>query len=180
MFEGGTPLVHARRLGEKLGLSNLYLKDETRNPTCSFKDRSISVGASKAVELKKKDVITASSGNAASSLAAYSATLGLNCYAFVPENITNGKLAQLIFFGAKVFRIRQTEDGVDPTTQMMLSVVEELGFYPCPSFGSFNPYQVEGPKAIYYEIAEQMEWSPPTLIPSRRARVACSREYGKG
>jgi len=157
--EGNTPLIHAKRLGEKLGIGNLYLKDETRNPTASFKDRAMAVGIAKAVELGKKDVAIASSGNAAASLAAYSAAAGIRCHAFVPDDAAIGKIAQLMLYGAAILRCRQEKEGEDATVQAMLEAVEESGYYPCPSFGPFNPYQVEGPKTISFELHEQHEWA---------------------
>jgi threonine synthase len=156
--EGGTPLIHARRLGEKLGMKHLNLKDDTRNPTASFKDRAMAVGSAKAVELKKRDVATASSGNAAASLAAYSAGAGMRCHAFVPPDASAGKIAQLLLYGASITRCAQVKKGEDATVQAMLEAVDRFGYYPCPSFGPFNPYQVEGPKTIVYELYEQRDW----------------------
>lgn len=162
--EGGTPLIHARRLGEKIGMKNLLLKDETRNPTASFKDRAMAVGIAKAVELGKKDVVIASSGNAAASLAAYSAAAGIRCHAFVPNDASIGKIAQLLLYGATTVRCKQEKEGEDATVQAMLKAVEESGYYPCPSFGPFNPYQVEGPKTMAYELFEQEGWADPDMI----------------
>lgn len=162
--EGGTLLIHARRLGEKIGMKNLFLKDETRNPTASFKDRAMAVGIAKAVELGKKDVVIASSGNAAASLAAYSAAAGIRCHAFVPNDASIGKLAQLRLYGATTVRCKQEKEGEDATVQAMLKAVEESGYYPCPSFGPFNPYQVEGPKTMAYELFEQEGWADPDII----------------
>ncbi|MCS7095404.1 MAG: threonine synthase [Thaumarchaeota archaeon] len=162
--EGLTPLICARRLNEHVGLRRMWLKDETRNPTGSFKDRSMAVGVAKAVEMRMETVVTASSGNAASSLAAYAASLGLKCYAFVPEEVSIGKAAQLLTYGAKLFRVKAVEEGRDPTVQLMLKAVEAFGWYPCPSFGPFNPYQVEGPKTVVYEVAENLGWRFPDAI----------------
>jgi len=162
--EGGTPLVRARRLGEKLGTGNLLLKDDTRNPTASFKDRAMAVGSAKAVELKKNDVAIASSGNAAASLAAYSAASGMKCHAYVPPDAAAGKIAQLLLYGASITKCEQVKEGEDATVQAMLSAVERFGYYPCPSFGPFNPYQVEGPKTMVYEIYEQTEWEGVDVI----------------
>jgi threonine synthase len=156
--EGGTPLIHSRRLGQRLGMKNLFLKDDTRNPTASFKDRAMAVGSAKAVQLKKKDVAIASSGNAAASLAAYSAGAGMRCHAFVPPDAAAGKTAQLLLYGASIVRCAQEKEGEDATVQAMLAAVERFGYYPCPSFGPFNPYQVEGPKTVAYELFEQREW----------------------
>jgi len=166
--EGGTPLVHAGRLGEKLGMKHLLLKDDTRNPTASFKDRAMAVGSAKAVELKKKHVAIASSGNAAASLAAYSAGAGMKCHAFVPPDAAAGKIAQLLLFGASITKCEQVREGEDATVQAMLAAVDRYGYYPCPSFGPFNPYQVEGPKTMMYEIFEQNEWEAldAVLVPT--------------
>ncbi len=161
--EGWTPLIKAKRLAEKLGLRNLYLKDETRNPTGSFKDRCMSVSVSMALEFGYKRLVTASSGNAAAALAAYGARAGLEVYAFVPDFAGYGKIAQLLFYGAKVFRVKWSE-AEDPTVKMMRLVVEKYGFYPSPSFGPFNPYQIEGPKTIAFEITEQLGWRVPDQV----------------
>ncbi|HVP22493.1 MAG TPA: threonine synthase [Conexivisphaerales archaeon] len=158
--EGGTPLIHARRLGEELGMDGLYLKDETRNPTGSFKDRSMAVSVAKAVEKKVKTVTTASSGNAAASLSAYAAAAGLRAVAFVLDSASDAKVAQLTLFGAKVIKVRGIERGEDPTVSMMREAVRRKGWYPSPSFGPFNPYQMEGPKTISFELAEAFGWRP--------------------
>lgn len=162
--EGGTPLLKASNLAREMGLRNLYLKDETRNPTGSFKDRSMTVGVSKALEFGTKTVATASSGNAAASLAAYSAKAGLKCFAFVLEFASFAKIAQIRLYGADVVKVRTVEEGKDPTVQMLRMAVEKYGWYPCPSYGPFNPYQVEGPKTMSYEIIEQLNWSLPDWV----------------
>ncbi len=162
--EGGTPFLRARRLGEKLGLEKLWLLDDTRNPTSSFKDRPMTVGVSKAVELGYDTVASASSGNAAAALSAYSAKAGLKCVTFVPETASAGKLAQLTIYGARVVRVRGLESGEDPTVKMLKEVCDRYNWYPCPSFGPMNPYQAEGPKTMSYEIAEHLAWAPPGWV----------------
>jgi threonine synthase len=159
-----TPLIRCRNLGKILGMRNLYLKDETKNPTASFKDRPMTVGVSKAVELGFDTTASASSGNAAAALAAYSAKARLACYTFVPEKASPGKIAQLKMFGANVVRLKGLESGVDPTVTMLRLVCKRFGWYPCPSFALFNPYQAEGPKTMSYEIAEQLGWETPSWI----------------
>ncbi|ADI31853.1 threonine synthase [Staphylothermus hellenicus] len=161
--EGGTPLIKAGRLAEKLGLKKLYLKDETRNPTGSFKDRCMSVSVSMAKYFGFKRAVVASSGNAAAALAAYGARAGIEVYAFVPDFAGYGKIAQLLFYGAKVFRVKWVE-AEDPTVKMMRLLAEKYGFYPSPSFGPFNPYQIEGPKTIAMEIVEQLGWNVPDQV----------------
>jgi threonine synthase len=124
----------------------------------------MTVGVSKAVELGFHTVVSASSGNAAAALAAYSARAELTCYTFVPEITSPGKIAQLNMFGAHVVRLRGLESGVDPTVTMLKLVCERFGWYPCPSIGLFNPYQAEGPKTMSYEITEQLGWKTPDWI----------------
>lgn len=162
--EGGTPLVHARRLAQKLDLQTLWLLDDTRNPSGSFKDRPMTVGISKAVELGYTTVVSASSGNAAAALSAYSAKAGLECITFVPEMASAAKLAQLTNYGAKVVRVRGLRLGEDPTVRLLKEACDRYRWYPCPSFGSMNAYQAEGPKTMAYEIAEQLGWGTPALI----------------
>ncbi len=161
--EGATPLIKANRLAEVLGIKELYLKDETRNPTASFKDRGMSVAVSVAKEFGFKRAVTASSGNAAAALAAYAAKAGIEVYAFVIEQAGYGKIAQLLFYGAKVFRVKGLGKE-DPTVKLMREAYEKYGFYPSPSFGPYNPYQIEGPKTISYEIIEQMNWKVPDWV----------------
>ncbi len=162
--EGGTPLLPAHRLAEKLALDNLWLLDDTRNPTASFKDRPMTVGVSKAVELGYKTVVSASSGNAAAALSAYSAKAGLRCITFVPEVASLSKLAQLTMYGAQVVKVRGFELGEDPTVKMLKAVCDKKNWYPCPSFGPMNPYQAEGPKTMSYEIVEGLGWEVPDWV----------------
>lgn len=158
--EGGTPLLKAKNLGKALGLKNLYLKDETRNPTGSFKDRPMSVGVSKAMEFGAKVVVAASSGNAAVALAAYAAKAGIGCYTFVPAKAPESKLAQISMHGAKVVRVLGKAKG-DPTYELMIASWKKFGWAPVPSAGAFNPYHWEGTKTISFEVCEQMGWNVP-------------------
>ena len=164
---GPAPLIRAQRLGESLNSTSLFIKDETRGPTGSFKDSSMVVGVAKAVELGYTVTVTASSGNAAAALAAHSAAAGLECTAFVLEFASPSKIAQLINYGARVVKVKGL--GMeDPTVKMMLATMDKFNWYPCPSFGPFNPYQVEGPKTMAYEMVEQLGWRVPdwVLVPS--------------
>lgn len=162
--EGGTPLLRAQRLGRSLNLQSLWLLDDTRNPTGSFKDRPMTVGVSKAVELGYSTLASASSGNAAASLAAYSTKAGLRCVTFVPDLADAGKLAQLTTYGAFVVKVRGLESGEDPTVRLLKASCDRYDWYPCPSFGSLNAYQVEGAKTMAYEVAEQLGWSSPDAV----------------
>jgi len=162
--EGGVPLLQARALGRKIGFDKLWLLDDSRNPTSSFKDRPMTVGVSKAVELGYDTVVSASSGNAAAALSAYSAKAGLRCITFVPEMASTGKLAQLRMYGAEVVRVRGLESGQDPSVKMLKQVCDLNNWYPCPSFGPMNPYQAEGPKTMSFEIVEGLGWTTPNWV----------------
>ncbi|MFW9830599.1 MAG: threonine synthase [Candidatus Thorarchaeota archaeon] len=161
--EGGTPLLRSKRLAKALGLRELYIKDETRNPTWSFKDRPMTVGVSKAKEQGASTLASASSGNAAAALAAFCARAGFNCYCFVPDIAPMGKIAQLLLYGAKVVRLRGLHKGDDPTVTLLREACAKYGWTPCPSFGPFNPYQAEGPKTLAYELIEQLDWNVPDV-----------------
>lgn len=162
--EGGTPLVESNKLAKEWNLKNLSLKIETLNPSGSFKDRPICVGVSKALEDGAKTVSAASSGNAAASMSTFAARAGLQAVVFVPEDAPKGKLIHLRTLGAKVFRVKKVEEGVDPTTTLLHAACDEFGWTPSPSFGPFNCFQFEGTKSIGYEIAEQSGWNPPDWI----------------
>ncbi|MHA1771241.1 MAG: threonine synthase [Candidatus Thorarchaeota archaeon] len=162
--EGGTPLLRSHRLAETLGLQELYLKNETVNPTGSFKDRPISVGVNRAFADGTHTVASASSGNAASAMAAYAARSGLRAVVLVPEHIPRGKLTHIQALGARVFRVRVTETGTDPTTHLLWKINELDGWTPVPSFGPFNGFQFEGTKTLGYEIVEQLGWKVPDWI----------------
>ncbi len=161
--EGGMPLLEAKNLARELKMKRLLIKDETKNPTASFKDRPMSVGVSKAVEFGARKVVTASSGNAAIALAAYAAKAGIECHAFVPAGASMSKLAQLSIYGAHVVKVAREGVG-DPTYKLMRAAWERFGWHPIPSCGAFNPYQPEGSKTISYEICEQLGWKAPDWV----------------
>ncbi len=158
--EGDTPLLKADKLGKVLKMDDLWLKDETQNPTSSFKDRPMSVGVSKALEFGADTVVTASSGNAATALSAYSAKGQIECYAFVPEDAPRAKIAQIALHGANVVRSISKNSG-DPSYELMKMGFKNFEWHPIPSGGAFNPYQPEGNKTMSYEICEQLDWNSP-------------------
>ncbi len=162
--EGNTPLLPSKRLAEDWKLRGLHLKNEIFNPSGSFKDRPICVGVSKALEDGAVTVSAASSGNAAAAMSTYAARAGLQAVVFVPEEAPAGKLIHLRTLGAKVFRVRKVQQGVDPTTTLLRAACAEFGWTPTPSFGPFNCFQFEGTKSLGYEIAEQTAWNPPDWI----------------
>jgi threonine synthase len=156
---GWTPLYHAQRLGEKLGLRHLYLKDDGRNPTASFKDRASAIGVVKALELGYEVITCASTGNAASSLAGLAASVGLKSVIFVPERAPQAKVAQLLVFGARVIMVKGT---YDQAFDLCLEAAREYGWYSRNT--AYNPYLSEGKKTAALELCEQLQWQAPHKI----------------
>jgi threonine synthase len=148
---GWTPLYRAERLGERLGLKHLWVKDDGREPTASFKDRASAVGVVKALELGRDIMTCASTGNAASSLAGLAASVGLTTYIFVPETAPQAKVAQLLIFGANVIMVKGT---YDQAFDLCLEASKEYGWYSRNT--AFNPYLSEGKKTAALEICEQL------------------------
>jgi threonine synthase len=156
---GWTPLYHAERLGRQLGLSQLYIKDDGRNPTGSTKDRASAVVVAKALELGEPTVATASSGNAAAALAGLGAAAGLRTVIFVPQSAPEAKVAQLLIYGATVLLV---EGSYDDAFELCLAACKEWGWY-CRNTG-YNPHTAEGKKTCALEIAEQLGWDAPDTI----------------
>jgi threonine synthase len=158
--EGGTKLHSCRRLANLLGVKHLYVKNEGENPTGSFKDRGMTVGITKAVELNMKTVICASTGNTSASLAAYAAKAGLQCIVLIPSGkIAYGKLAQAMVYGAKVV---QVQGNFDQALKMVLELSEkQREVY---LLNSINPYRLEGQKSLAYEICDQLNREPPDRV----------------
>ncbi len=154
--EGGTPLHKAERLAKRYGLNAVYLKDETRNPTNSFRDRCATLLVSNAIDLKCTSLICASNGNLGASLAAYCAKSDLSCHIIVPKMVDMGKLAQMLIYDADI-----EEDGNfldDSLTQAELTA-KETDWYQATA--ELNPLVVEAQKTISHEVAEQFgvpEW----------------------
>lgn len=146
-----TPLVAAPRLARDVGVAQLLIKDEGRNPSGSLKDRSSALAVELAVAHGAEHLACASTGNAASSLAAACAAAGLPAHVFVPDNVPAGKLAQTIAYGAQVFLVAGT---YDDAYYLCEDVCRELGWYDRNC--AVNPYLVEGKKTCAYEIAEQL------------------------
>jgi len=148
--EGGTPLQRSHRLAEELGLKNLYLKDETRNPTSSFKDRSASLILSDAVSRGYDSIVCASNGNHGASVAAYSAREDLNCNLIVPRAIDLGKLAQMMVYNAKII---EAGESIESAISRAQALENELGWYQATT--ELNPLSIEALKTIAYELVEQ-------------------------
>jgi threonine synthase len=157
--EGGTPLHRAENLGKDLGLQELYIKNEGVNPTGSFKDRGMTVGVSKALELGARSVGCASTGNTSASLSAYSAKAGIRCVVFLPSGkIAIGKLAQAILHGAVVIGIK---GNFDAALTLMREASERFQIY---LLNSVNPWRIEGQKTEAFEIVDQLGWEVPDRV----------------
>ncbi len=156
---GWTPLYRAENLSKKYNFPNLYLKDDGRNPSASFKDRASSIVVVKGQELGVKTFTTASTGNAGCALACMCANLQLPCVIFVPKTAPKAKIAQLLLFGAKVIAVNGT---YDDAFDLSLKASDEFGWY-CRSTG-YNPYTREGKKTAALEICEQLKWQVPDKV----------------
>lgn len=156
---GLTPLVHARRLGAELGLDRLYLKNDTVNPSFSFKDRVVAVAVQKAKEFGYETVACASTGNLAGAVAAAAARHGLRAVVFVPSTIEPAKLVAPIAYGATLVEVDGTYDEVN---RLVAQVAEERRW----AFVNFSlrPYYVEGSKTLLFEVAEQLGWRLPDAL----------------
>jgi threonine synthase len=148
--EGGTPLHKAERLAKAVGLKDLYLKDETRNPTNSYRDRAAAFLTSNAIDQGFEALVCATNGNMGASLAAYSAKAELICHVLVPKIVDVGKLAQMIAYDAV---IEESGDIVDDSIRKAAALAKETGWYQATA--ELNPLVVEAQKTISYEIYEQ-------------------------
>jgi threonine synthase len=148
--EGGTLLHKADRLAESIGLKELYLKDETRNPTNSFRDRAAALLTSNAIDLGCDTLICATNGNLGASLAAYSAKAGLICHVIVPKLVDVGKLAQMLIYDAV---IEEFGGIVDESIRKAKTLEKETGWYQATA--ELNPLVIEAQKTIAYEVYEQ-------------------------
>ena len=152
LSEGNTILVECKNLGEHLGLLSLFVKFEGLNPTGSFKDRGMTVGVSKALELGYKSTMCASTGNTSASLAAYAARAGISCIVLVPKGkIAMGKIAQAIVYGAKIY---QVEGNFDDSLKLASEMCEKNRNILL--LNSLNPFRIEGQKTVAFEIYEQL------------------------
>lgn len=157
---GWTPLYFAPRLAEELGVARCWVKDEGRNATASFKDRASAIGVIKALEKKATRITCASTGNAASSLAGFSAAAGLPVTIFVPKRAPEAKVAQLLVYGAQVFSVQGT---YDHAWELCMQASIEFGWYNRNC--AINPYLIEGKKTVSLELAEQFMEATPGSFP---------------
>jgi threonine synthase len=160
LYSGFTPLVRAHRLGEALGVEELYIKDDSVNhPTFSYKDRVVAVAISKAIEFGFDTVSCASTGNLANSVAAHAAKAGLNCYVFIPDGLEQGKIIGSSIYGPKTVAVKGNYDDVN---RLCSEIADKYGW----AFVNVNlrPYYSEGAKTHAFEIAEQLGWKLPKHI----------------
>jgi threonine synthase len=157
---GWTPLRRAHRLGEILGLNELYLKDDTRNPTGSFKDRVVSVALSSARRLGFATAACASTGNLATSVAAHAAAMGWPSVTVIPSDLERSKIAMTAIFGGFVLAV---DGNYDDVNRLCAELVSE---HPDWAFANVNlrAYYAEGSKTLAYEIAEQLGWRTPAQV----------------
>ncbi|HUV01877.1 MAG TPA: threonine synthase [Desulfobacteria bacterium] len=157
--EGNTPLYRCDRLAKAMGISDLWVKHEGLNPSGSFKDRGMTIGVTKAVELAVKGVACASTGNTSASLAIFAAKAGFPCYVLLPKGkVALGKIAQAMMHGAQVFSLL---GNFDDALRVVRMLCEEESIY---LLNSVNPYRLEGQKTIAFEVAEKLDWNAPDRL----------------
>lgn len=160
LAEGGTGLHRCKRLGRKLGLKKLYVKNEGENPTGSFKDRGMTVAISRAKELGKNKVLCASTGNTSASLAAYSARAGMECIVLVPKGkVAGGKMLQVAMHGARIIQVKGDFDQAFKTALELAELRGDLYL-----MNSINPYRLEGQKTLAFEISDQLDSKTPDTV----------------
>lgn len=156
--EGETPLVKANQLSRELGIDRLYLKNESTNPTGSFKDRGTSVEVQRALSLGKPGIATVSTGNMAASVAAYAANANLSCFIFVKSDIAMDKVLSVMIYGPGLLKISGDYADLVYSCQK-LAEGSKVHF----TYGD-TPFRIEGQKTIAYEICEQLDFNPPEYI----------------
>jgi threonine synthase len=160
LLVGGTPLVPApAALCNALGIQNIFLKDDTRNPSASFKDRASAVALAYGVQTGAKTFVGASTGNAGSSMACLAASLGEKAVIFVPKTAPQAKLAQILLFGAQVIKVDGT---YDDAFDLCSRLAAENGWYNRNT--GQNPYTREGKKTVAFEIWEQLGYKAPDIL----------------
>ncbi len=157
--EGFTPLIRAQNLARELGLQNLYLKNDTVNPTFSFKDRVVAVAAAKALEFGLPALACASTGNLAGAVAAHAARAGLPAYVFVPADLEPAKIAGAAIYGATIIAVN---GNYDHANRLATEAADAYGW----GFVNINlrPYYAEGSKTLAFEVAEQLGWRAPDRV----------------
>jgi len=166
---GCTPIYQPKQLVADLSLENLWIKDESKNPTASLKDRASALVVAKAMELNKETIVTASTGNAGAALAGMAAAVNCRAVIFAPKTAPIAKIAQLLVFGASVYLVDGT---YDDAFELSIEVSNEFGWY-CRNTG-YNPYTVEGKKTISFELWEYFHRHPTFKKPEIRWNILVS------
>ncbi len=173
---GFSPLVEAPRLAARLGLERLWVKDDSRNPTLSFKDRVVAVAAARAVEFGFHTLACASTGNLSASVAAAASALGLRAVVFVPADLEPAKVAQAQALGATIVRVAGPYDDVN---RLCLELTDELDGWAVVNV-NLRPYYAEGSKTLAFEIAHQLGWRAPDVIVAPLASGSLYTKLGRG
>lgn len=175
LHEGNTPLLDAPRAAAYAGLERLAFKHQGFNPTGSFKDNGMTCGAAQAIRLGMRRVACVSTGNTSASMAAYASAAGLQPIVFLPHgNISYGKLAQALEYGAKTL---QVEANFDQILALVRVLAERLGIY---LLNSINPFRIEGQKTIMVELMDQRDWDPPDWVVLPGGNLGNVSAFGKG
>jgi threonine synthase len=174
LSEGNTPLLDGPRAASYAGLDRLVFKHQGFNPTGSFKDNGMTCGAAQALRLGMKRVACVSTGNTSASMAAYAAAAGLDPIIFIPHgNISYGKLAQALEYGARTL---QVEANFDQILALVRALAERLGIY---LLNSINPFRIEGQKTIIVEMMDQRDWRAPDWIVLPGGNLGNTSAFGK-
>jgi threonine synthase len=172
--EGNTPLLASARAAAYGGLRRIAFKHQGFNPTGSFKDNGMTCGVAQAMRLRMRRVACVSTGNTSASMAAYASAAGLQPIIFVPHgNISYGKLAQALEYGAKTL---QVEANFDQILKLVRTLSEQLGMY---LLNSINPFRIEGQKSIVIEMLDQRDWRPPDWIVLPGGNLGNVSAFGK-
>ncbi|HUG48274.1 MAG TPA: threonine synthase [Candidatus Limnocylindria bacterium] len=173
---GFSPLIDAPRLAHALGLERLWVKDDSRNPTLSFKDRVVAVAAARALEFGFHTLACASTGNLSASVAAAAAALGLRAVVFVPADLEPAKVAQAQALGATIVRVDGPYDDVN---RLCLELTDELDGWAVVNV-NLRPYYAEGSKTLAFEIAQQLGWRAPDAVVAPLASGSLYTKLAKG
>jgi threonine synthase len=172
--EGNTPLLDAPRAAAYGGLDRLTFKHQGFNPTGSFKDNGMTCGVTQALRLGRTRVACVSTGNTSASMAAYASAAGLESIVFLPHgNISYGKLAQALEYGAKTLEV---EANFDQILALVRALADRMGIY---LLNSINPFRIEGQKTIIFEMLDQRDWSPPDWIVLPGGNLGNAAAFGK-
>jgi len=172
--EGNTPLLDGPRAAEYGGLDGLTFKHQGYNPTGSFKDNGMTCGVTQAIRLGKNRVACVSTGNTSASMAAYASAAGLDPIVFIPHgNISYGKLAQALEYGARTL---QVEANFDQILALVRELAERAGIY---LLNSINPFRIEGQKSIIFEMLDARDWNPPDWIVLPGGNLGNTSAFGK-